>query len=414
VAYLLADAGIPLRDSRKGSSIHARSMIRAFEQEGCDIDVYVMRKGRGPETATHVVVVRQSRLTRWWLTRWLEQGLWRRLWPGAAGRATPPNWMTAIGWLLWHKDFYRTVCAKVRRARPDLLYARSAWFSWPYLKLKQRLGVPLYLEVNAVFLIEKRDRAENAFDRLQRRIEGALMRGADYVLPVSAAIKQQIIDVYGIAPEKIVVTPNAVDLEHFSPTRRVDHDPQSRFVIGAVNSMRAYHGMGTLLAAAAQLRPEFPQLRLLLIGGGELLDQLRAQACDLGLADITEFTGVIDHAQVPVRLGECDLCVAPYEGEFNQYNCPMKLYEYMAMKIPLVASRWGDIPTIIDDGRTGLLHNPADPADLAQKIRDAFHHRAEATQRAEAAYKIVERHTWRSIARRILAWQPSSSPAQGH
>lgn len=405
VAYLLADAGIGLWDSRKGSSIHARSMIKAFEQEGCQVDVYVMRAGKQPRAAKapsfKLIVVHQSRVTRWWLRRWLEGGLWRRVAKGKPN-GEPPNWMTAVGWLLWHRDFLREIRKRCATRRPNLIYARSAWFAFPYAALQRMLQVPLFLEVNSVMTIEKAARGELAFGELTRKMELEQFEAAREILPVSAEIKQQIVRDFGIEPAKIIVTPNAVDLDLFRPAENGPEHAPGEFVIGAVNSMRAYHGTTTLLRAAALLKHDVPGLRLLLIGNGPQFDEMKALARELEVDAITEFTGTLDHDQVHRRLRECDVCVAPYEGELNQYNCPMKLYEYMALKIPIVASRWGDIPNIMREGETALLHAPADPQGLAEAVRAILRDPQAARDRAEAAYEVVRRHTWRVIARRIM------------
>lgn len=413
VAYLLADVGIPLWDSKKGSSIHARSMIRAFVQEGCHVDVYVMRTGKGKTGKFHVRTVRQSRLTRWWWRKWVDgRGWWRRLWPGAGSNTPTPNWMTAVGWLLWHRDFYRTVARRGRRRQPDLVYARNAWFAWPYVKLKRRLGVPLILEVNAVMSLEKVDRGENAFDGLARRIERRMFQDADRILPVSAQLRDRIL-AFDVPADRIEVTPNAVDPNLFCPVANGPEHPAGQFVVGAVNSMRGYHGMGTLLRAAQRLKDRIPGLRVLLIGGGPLLREVEEEARRLGLTDRVEFTGVLDHIQVPVRLRECDVCVSPNEGEVNQYNCPMKLFEYMSMNIPIVASRWGDIPNHVIDGETGLLHEPGDPESLANAIEAVWRDPEAARRRAEAARAIAEQHTWRATARRVLDFVNSCHARRG-
>jgi glycosyltransferase involved in cell wall biosynthesis len=407
VAYLLADAGIGFNDSRKGCSIHARSMVRAFEQEGCQVDVYVMRPGRGSCHGFKVKTVRQSSTTRWWLKHMTGDLAWKHRLPLFNSSKRVDNYLTAIGWRLWQRDFSRHVIKKCSRHPPDLIYARDAWFSWPYYELKRQLKIPLFLEVNAVISREKKDRGENAFDARARRIEKKMFDQADRILPVSAELKNQIQEL-GIRPGKIVVTPNAVDMDLFHPARNALPSERSSFIIGAVNSMRDYHGMGTLLKAAQRLRDQVAGLKLILIGGGFQFEQIRQEAADLGVDDITEFTGVIDHAEVPVRLRECHACVAPYEGDLNQYNCPMKLYEYMSLKIPIVASRWGDIPNIVRHGETALLHAPGDEIDLADALLNIKDHPDNARERAEAAYQVVQQHTWRGTVRMILDHAASS------
>ncbi len=401
VAYLLADAGIGFRDSRKGCSIHARSMVRAFEQEGCEVDVYIMRSGRGPDHGFKVMRTEQSSLTRWWLRYISGSRRWTRRLPFLKSPGGGDNCLTALGWKLWQWDYFRYVCRKFSERPPDLIYARSAWFAWPYAKLKNKFGVPLLLEVNAIISKEKRNRGEGAFDSHARRIEKESFECSDRILPVSAELKDQILD-FGISSRKIVVTPNAVDMDLFHPIQETAKSGRDLFVIGAANSMRAYHGMLTLLKATRLLRRDIPCLKLVLIGGGFEFEQIRRTATVLGVDDITEFTGVIDHSDVPERLRECDVCVAPYEGDENQYNCPMKLYEYMSLKIPIVASAWGDIPNIVRHGETALLHAPGDEADLARSIREVRDHPGAAWNRAERAWSEVKCHTWRGIARDIL------------
>jgi glycosyltransferase involved in cell wall biosynthesis len=403
VAYLLADPGITLADSRKGPSIHARSMIRAFVQEGCAVDVYAMRRGKGPlPEGADFRIVRRGRLTRWWHERWLKNELWRR-WPGARRREREPNWMTAIGWRLWHRDFYREVARSCEKRRPTLLYARHAWFAWPYAALAKRLRLPLFLEVNALLTVEKTSYGQAAFAAAARRFEAEALRAAVRVMPVSAGVAKQVVALGG-DPARTVVTPNAVDTDVFRPSEGGPEHGEGEFVIGAVNSMRSYHGMETLLRAAARLRPQMPRLRLLLIGGGPMLDELRALAGQLGLGEAAEFTGVIAHEEVARRLRECDVCVSPNEGDLNQYNCPMKLTEYMSMKIPIVASRWGEIPNIVEDGLTGLLHAPGDPDSLAEALREVHRNPQAARERADEAFARAQNHTWRSIARQVLSW----------
>ena len=122
VAYLLADGGIAFTDSRKGSSIHARSMCRALVQEGCEIKVYVLRKGDRPHKEFDVEMVRQSRLTRWVRKHLIDSDKLRRwILPGRG--ESSPNWLTALGLLLWQRDFYRHTHARPlpqTATRPDL------------------------------------------------------------------------------------------------------------------------------------------------------------------------------------------------------------------------------------------------------------------------------------------------------
>jgi glycosyltransferase involved in cell wall biosynthesis len=95
--------------------------------------------------------------------------------------------------------------------------------------------------------------------------------------------------------------------------------------------------------------------------------------------------------------------VAPYPLLPEFYFSPLKIYEYMASGLPVVASRIGDIPNVIDDGRNGLLCTPGDPVALANtlgRLRDD-----EALRRRlgrSAREKVLHKHTWSAVVQRIL------------
>lgn len=398
IAYLLADAGIVLSDSKKGCSIHARSMIRAFQQEDCAVTTFTLRPGRSlPGFA--VRETQPSRLTRFWNRQMIGKKRFRLLAPWRSRKGPVPNWADAVKWLLWNADFHRQALRRLRPSPPQILYARHAWLCWPYARLKKRLKAPLVLEVNAVFDIEKAARGEGAFPGLARRIEKAAFEAADLILPVSAEIREQIL-AFGIDPRKVVVTPNAVDLELFAPKPSLGR--KDTFRIGCVSSFRAYHGLSTLVQAAARLKARIPGIQLVLIGDGPEMKAIGRQCRGLGLEGHVEFPGVVDHMRVPALLRGCDVCVCPNEGEANQYNCPMKLFEYMALKVPVVASRWGDIPNILRDGETGLLHAPGDPDDLARALLDVYEKPQEAARRVTNAYGVAQERSWRANAKRVL------------
>ena len=409
VAYLLADAGVAIGESEKGCSIHARSMIQAFQAESSPVDVYALRRGKD-RTHDHVGEaaiqrVRSSMLSRLWRQGLIHEQRWRRLWPFAPDESATPRWISAVATLLRQRDFLRHVRGACRAHRPDVLYARHAWLAYPYACLRRRTGAPLVLEVNAVTGVEKAARGEMVFERLARAIERGALQAADRILVVSEQLREQVVRIGG-DPRKIALAPNAVDPALFRPAERRPENSRSEFRIGAVCSMRPYHGVGTLLRSAAAIRSETPGLRLRLIGGGPELEAMRALARQLGIAEVTEFTGTVEHPRVAGLLQDCDVCAAPYEGDENQYGCPMKLYEYMAVGTPIVASSWGDVTNILGHGRTALLHEPGSVESLAGALLEVYRDPDSARGRARLAREeVAAKHTWRKRARDILAWR---------
>lgn len=393
VAYLLSDPGIPLTSSVRAGGVHARSMIRAFQAEGAQVEVCVLRMGRGEDRPAEGARIHEA-----------GTGAMRRRFSRRFPHDARPNWAAAAEALLIQRDFLRTgTAAFCGGAPPDLIYARHAWMPHALERLCARTGAPLYLEVNALFAQEKLDRGELAFPRLTRWLEGRVLRRAERALPVSASLAAAIRD-YGVPAERIELMPNGVDLEHFDAKLR---SPRAKtadgaWTIGLVSSFRPYHGVRTLLEAARILEGSVGGARLLLIGDGPERNAVANRARELGLGASVQLTGGVAHEEVPRLLAGCDVCVAPYEGDLNRYNCPMKLYEYMAMQIPIVASAWGEIPRILEDGRTALLHTAGSAEALAAKLREVHGDPEGAVRRAEAAYEVARTHTWRAHARWIL------------
>lgn len=393
VLYLLSDLGIPLYSSIKAGGVHSRAMIQAFLAEGADVEVIALRPGKRKDPlpeAVKVHIVRRGSMRRRW-------GRWYRF-------RTTPLWATGVEALLAQRDFLKQTRQVVARTgKPDVIYARHSWMPFSLPRIQSKTKAPLYLEVNALFAQEKSERGELAFPRLSRALERWALRRAERILPVTEALADAMAQL-GLPRDRIRVTPNAVDLDLFDAGLRGDAGEanQDGFTIGLASSFRHYHGIKTLIQAVRLLEERIGPVRLRLIGEGPLRSQMEGYARQVGLKSALETPGAVPHRDVPAMLAACDVCVAPYEGDRNLYNCPMKLFEYMALGIPIVASRWGEIPRILKHGETGLLHEAGSSESLAEMLEAVHKDREAARQRAAAALELVRGQTWRGHARWVL------------
>jgi glycosyltransferase involved in cell wall biosynthesis len=116
-----------------------------------------------------------------------------------------------------------------------------------------------------------------------------------------------------------------------------------------------------------------------------------------------EWTGAVASREVPGLLTSMDVAAAPYPAGEDFYFSPLKILEYMAAGLPVVASRIGQIADVVSHQDTGLLCEPGDTAALAATVLELF---ADAAKRRRigraAARRVREAHTWRATARRIL------------
>jgi glycosyltransferase involved in cell wall biosynthesis len=129
------------------------------------------------------------------------------------------------------------------------------------------------------------------------------------------------------------VVPNAVDPARF-PERPA---PDGPFTAGFLGTLKPWHDVATLVEAVARLRAgPVADARLLVVGDGPERGALEARAAALGIADAVEFTGALAAPEVPDRLARMHAAAAPYRNGEPFYFSPLKLYEYMAARLPVV------------------------------------------------------------------------------
>ncbi len=199
-----------------------------------------------------------------------------------------------------------------------------------------------------------------------------------------------------IPARKLRVILNGVDLARFSPRPQVSFN--SRVVIGTVGRLVWNKGYQDLLAAAARVCGELPNAHFLLVGDGPRRRDLEAEAQRLGLSSRVTFAGQRD--AVEASYGEMDIFVSSSLTE----GLPVAVLEAMASRLPVVATRVGAVPEVIEDGRSGLLVNPGEPEALASAIVELVKNKERAAALARAAYvRVAERFSAESMTRQTEA-----------
>src|SRR5205085_9988044 len=225
---------------------------------------------------------------------------------------------------------------------------------------------------------------------------------------VSDAQRRELVAA-GVDAARVVVNPNGVDVEAFHPDcggreLREQLGIQDRVVVGFTGTFGPWHGAPVLADAATRVKDS--RCHFLFIGDGDERPATESLIAAAGKKDRATFTGRVAHGHVAAYLDACDILVSPHVpptdgSEF--FGSPTKLFEYLAMARPVVASRLGQITDIIIDGDNGLLVEPNDAAALARAIErlakdEALRRRLGATARQTA----VARYTWRHNAARVF------------
>lgn len=380
-ALVCADHGVPVF-GYKGCAVHVREICGAMLEAGLEVTLFVSARGGSvPSRLARVPVVDL---------------------PSPAATDHEGRAQNAI-------EANTAIEAALDAAGPfDLVYERAALWTWAPMAYAVRAGVPGILELNAPLTDEQARyrvlvRAETA-----RALLANSLRAARLVVAVSQPVATWARDLAGPAVN-VAVVPNGVDAGRFSvqraPCRRA-----GEFVVGFVGTLKPWHGLPTLVEAFARVAADIPGARLLVVGDGPERSPMAQALARHGLTDRTTFTGPVAHDAVPGLLAQMDVAVAPYPRLEGFYFSPLKLTEYMAAGLPIVASAVGQIVTLITHDQTGLLYAPGDVAALATAL--ARLHADERLRRRlgeSARAHVTAHHTWSAVLDRVLHLANASS-----
>jgi glycosyltransferase involved in cell wall biosynthesis len=226
----------------------------------------------------------------------------------------------------------------------------------------------------------------------------------DLVITTGEAIRMEMIETNGFDPRRIVSIPTGVDLEQFSFDSSARQAVRCELglseevpLVGIVAVLRSWKGHLDFLEAASRVLKEEPRCRFIIVGEGPQRDRIRAaiQRLDLGIQ-----VSMLGHREdVPAILSAMDLFVLP---SFGHEGVPQAVLQALAVGLPVVASRTGSIPEVIDDGQTGVLIPPRQPDLLASAILRLVRNREEGRLLGQSGKSLVQqRHSLVSMLDRI-------------
>jgi len=299
----------------------------------------------------------------------------------------------------------------VPQVKPDILHAHSPSLNAvAALRVARKLRIPLVYEVRAFWEDAAVDHGTSTEwgirYRLTRALESHALHHADAITTICEGLRGDII-ARQIAPGKVTVIPNAVDLENFTMIQTTDDELRNglglknRQVIGFIGSFYAYEGLTVLLQALPLMLADNADLRLLLVGGGPQEAELRQLANELRIADKVIFTGRVPHEQVQRYYSIIDVLVYPrLSMRLTDLVTPLKPLEAMAQGKLLAASDVGGHRELIRDGHNCVLFKTSDPHSLAEKVSALLRAPARwpALRQAGREYVETERNWVRSVA----------------
>jgi glycosyltransferase involved in cell wall biosynthesis len=192
-----------------------------------------------------------------------------------------------------------------------------------------------------------------------------LLDSSDLIVMPSQRYRQEFSDIFPHLKEKATCIYNGINLAelngHFGGESK---NGQNQYVL-CIAGHNERKGVDVLLRAFKQLQEIAPSLTLMLAGDGPLRGELENLAVSLGIRERTKFLGSQGRAQIAKLLHDCAIYVQPSRSE----SFGIAVVEALACQKPVVATKVGGIPEIIEDGKNGLLVEPDDPGALAEALR---------------------------------------------
>ena len=291
----------------------------------------------------------------------------------------------------------------LRKREVDGIFTRHLNSASFFASRRKFLPIPMFFEAHEIFFLttERPEKKERI-----RKQEARAYRAMDGIVANSQAVAKALPGLFEIrAP--IVSIPNGVNLGAFKKERRISNSPK----IVYVGQLYPWKGVGTLIQAMTYLLSG----ELHVVGGSkEQVENLKRQAEEIGLRNRVHFHGQVPPNQVADYLADAAVAVHPLTAKYTdgQFTSPLKLFEYLAAGVPIVAADLPSTREVLADGVNALLVPPDSPEELARGIQRLLEDRDLADRLARKAREDASFFTWERRAERLLAFFTDSGKAR--
>jgi glycosyltransferase involved in cell wall biosynthesis len=281
--------------------------------------------------------------------------------------------------------YWPLLVSQLRRA--DVVHVFSAsYFSFllaplPAILVARLLGRPVVLNYHS----------GEAPDHLRR---SAVARTAIHSCQRSAVPSSFLAGVFAEHGLRAHVIPNTIDVDRFAFRTRTPLRP----ALLSTRNLEPMYNVGLTLEAFRLVQANRPDATLTVVGGGSEEERLKALAARLGLDRVT-FLGRLSPDVMPTAYAAADIYVQTPDID----NMPLSVLEAFASGAPVVSTRVGGVPAILDDGVHGLLAKPGDAAGIAGQVLRLLREPDLASRLANAARESCDRYRWPNVRAQWLA-----------
>ncbi|MBX7051487.1 MAG: glycosyltransferase family 4 protein [Flavobacteriales bacterium] len=370
-----------------GPGTHIREVIRGFENSGHEVIRFIA--GGEHIEGNQAIQIKQ----RAW-KKFIPEYIWQSL--------------KDYSLLRLDRQLQQQLEALIAKEKPDVIYERAYYLMGAGYRAAQSTNTPYFCEINAPYPEEKSEmNGTSIFHRRSELNEKSQVEATRKTFVVSTALKQYLTDRVKGSENKIIVTPNAVNpanihiqSEKVAAIRKKLNAGAQDLVVGFVGSIFPYHGVDLLISAFSTLvKKGQNNLRLLIVGDGEILGQLKTTVKQSGLEHMVLFTGNVPHREVYDYIEAMDITVM---ARSNWYGSPVKIFEYGVMNKGIIAPDVVPVRDVMKHGEDGLLI-PDDESALVDAL--TFMTEDMSSTKAMAQHfcnQVKQHHTWQHVSDKIL------------
>jgi len=340
----------PLPPPSGGMANQCEQLVRLLKQEGVQVELVRNNSPYRPAWMGRVPVLRA-------LARLLPY-LWQ-LWT-AAGRAEVVHVLANSGWA-WHLFAAPAVWIAALRGKPAIVNYRGG-------------------------------NADSFFSRGHGHVLATLRLASARVTP--SAYLQRVFARHGLSAE---VVPNIVDLSRFKPSAARAFGDAPHLIV--TRNLEPIYDIPTAIRAFAKVRASFSRARLTVAGSGPEHARLRELVTELGLTECVTFTGRIDNADIPALYASADCMLNPSTVD----NMPISILESLASGVPVVSTRAGGIPDMVEHEVSALLVPIGDPDAMGVQAIRVLSDPGYAARLRESGAEQAARYAWPTVRTQWLA-----------